>query len=253
MKKVFIDLTGKIFGDLTVIRRAPTTYRDNGKRIVSITNFECMCKCGNVTIVNAGMLTCKKGGTKSCGCSKIGINHLGAKYGRLTVIKRVEKPSHIGISRDSFWFCICNCGAERIIAGGDLKRNKSCGCIRKHVTVESAYLGVASNIYRARYSDGNISFEQFLELSQYNCFYCNIPPSNKHAPYKTNVGSTPFAAKHGIFIYNGLDRINQEMPHDIDNVVACCKKCNLMKRNNSQHDFIQHIRAIFNNLNGKNQ
>ena len=54
----FIDLTGQIFGRLTVIRRAP-----NKK---TITMWTCLCGCGNTTIVDASAL--RSGNTRSCGC-----------------------------------------------------------------------------------------------------------------------------------------------------------------------------------------
>lgn len=54
----FDDLTGKTFGKLTVIRRA----ENKEKR----TMWECLCECGNISIVEAYQL--KQGFTKSCGC-----------------------------------------------------------------------------------------------------------------------------------------------------------------------------------------
>lgn len=54
----YIDLTGKNFGRLTVIERAPDK---NGR-----TAFLCRCTCGNIVVVNAGAL--RAGRTHSCGC-----------------------------------------------------------------------------------------------------------------------------------------------------------------------------------------
>ena len=54
----FIDLTGKRFNKLTVLKRVPT---DNG-----VTRWECACDCGNTTIVRGSNL--KNGSVKSCGC-----------------------------------------------------------------------------------------------------------------------------------------------------------------------------------------
>lgn len=55
----FIDLTGQVFGRLTVLRRA-----ENGKR--KETRWVCGCTCGKETISHAGNL--KRGEAKSCGC-----------------------------------------------------------------------------------------------------------------------------------------------------------------------------------------
>jgi len=56
----FIDLTGKRFGRLTVIERAPSR--------TGHTRWKCRCDCGNTTIAGASDL--KRGGHLSCGCLK---------------------------------------------------------------------------------------------------------------------------------------------------------------------------------------
>lgn len=54
----FIDLTGKKFGRLTVIKRT-----ENQGKIVM---WECVCDCGNIrTVQGCGL---KSGNSKSCGC-----------------------------------------------------------------------------------------------------------------------------------------------------------------------------------------
>lgn len=54
-----IDLTGQRFAKLTVIKRA-----ENYKH--GIVAWECLCDCGNTTVVRSGNL--KSGAVKSCGC-----------------------------------------------------------------------------------------------------------------------------------------------------------------------------------------
>ncbi len=55
-----IDLTGKKFGKLTVIKRAPNKNKE--------VYWDCYCDCGNNTIKKGKSL--KNGDTKSCGCLK---------------------------------------------------------------------------------------------------------------------------------------------------------------------------------------
>lgn len=57
-----IDLTGRRFGRLTVIKQAPTLLTDDG---AYITMWHCQCDCGNKIVVRGVNL---KGKTKSCGC-----------------------------------------------------------------------------------------------------------------------------------------------------------------------------------------
>ena len=64
-KEQVIDLTGQRFGRLVVVKRAPNIVYKNGSYT---TAWECLCDCGNKTIVAGGHLKKKKHGTKSCGC-----------------------------------------------------------------------------------------------------------------------------------------------------------------------------------------
>ena len=78
----------------------------------------------------------------------------------------------------------------------------------------------------------NISKSQFKNLITQNCHYCGSEPANIKI------------VRTQTFIYNGLDRIDNERHYTIDNVVPCCKVCNFMKRSLSVSDFLGHIKAI---------
>ena len=55
----------------------------------------------------------------------------GEKYGRLTIIERVENDKR----RRAMWKCKCDCGKEVVVMGIYLKngKTKSCGCYQKDV------------------------------------------------------------------------------------------------------------------------
>lgn len=61
----FIDLTGRRFGRLTVVKRVDDYIQPNGSRK---TRWLCECECGNEISLCA--TTLKIGNTKSCGCLK---------------------------------------------------------------------------------------------------------------------------------------------------------------------------------------
>ena len=65
--------------------------------------------------------------TKALGLTK-------QKFGRLTVIKRIENDKH-GKSR---WLCKCDCGNEIQVVGIDLKsgHTQSCGCLQKEALLK---------------------------------------------------------------------------------------------------------------------
>ena len=61
----FIDLTGKRYGNLVVVKRAGTYVSPGGSKSVT---WLCRCDCGNETVVQATSI--KSGVIKSCGCKK---------------------------------------------------------------------------------------------------------------------------------------------------------------------------------------
>lgn len=60
------------------------------------------------------------------------IDLTGKKFGRLTVIKRSDKPSKNGV----MWICTCECGKTIEAFGANIKRlhTQSCGCFQKEQT-----------------------------------------------------------------------------------------------------------------------
>lgn len=59
------------------------------------------------------------------------IDLIGMKFGRLTVIKRVENRGS-----QTYWLCRCECGIEKEIQGGKLKNGTimSCGCLAREMS-----------------------------------------------------------------------------------------------------------------------
>lgn len=89
--------------------------------------YKCRCSCGVEREVRDNSL--KSGNSKSCGHGKKPIRndekYIGNKFGRLTVIKRVND---VGSSR---YLCKCDCGNEIVVEGRQLgRRVNSCGCLR---------------------------------------------------------------------------------------------------------------------------
>lgn len=124
MGRKFIDLTGQVFGRLTVISLKHINT-DTGA------NWLCICRCGNKVIVPAYRLRNKH--TQSCGCYKKEKTHeklfedlTERIYGRLKVISfdKIEKNK-------TFWLCQCTCGNKISVRATDLKNRKtqSCGCL----------------------------------------------------------------------------------------------------------------------------
>lgn len=114
--KNFHDLTGQIFGELTVLEK--TDKRDQGAII-----WKCKCSCGNIVFWAADRLQQQK--NPNCGC----VNSLiGQKFGKITVLKEIGHSQ----SRDIVWECQCECGNIFFSTTHNLrdKRSISCGCTK---------------------------------------------------------------------------------------------------------------------------
>ncbi len=71
-----IDLTGKRFGRLTVIKELEGVRNNQGNYIRI---WECKCDCGNIKEIKQERLTTKRNPTQSCGCYAIEQRRKNAK------------------------------------------------------------------------------------------------------------------------------------------------------------------------------
>lgn len=135
---VFVDLTGQVFGRLTVLNRAEDYISPSGSKRV---RWHCKCECGNETTVTGDLL--KKGKTRSCGClqseltSKRSLENLsGQRFSRLTVISRADDYVDESGNHRVRWRCLCDCGNEIDVLAKTLKNGmtQSCGCLKNETT-----------------------------------------------------------------------------------------------------------------------
>lgn len=126
------DITGQIFGELTVLYRY--YLNSNAQKA----KWVCLCSCGEVVVVLSGSLS--NGRTRSCGHihtqqlqerNKTPIEEiLKKKYGNLTPIKELSM-----IQRNNRNYrvilCSCDCGGtkEALLEQLEAGDTSSCGCI----------------------------------------------------------------------------------------------------------------------------
>lgn len=122
------DITGQVFGDLTVLFRVDVdSYRNCALWL-------CKCICGNEIVVRATALRSEH--TKSCGCTtnKRRSDALskelqpGEIFGRYTILYKEERMGQGG-----FYRVHCVCGNEKTVHRQALVEGKvvSCGCYQK--------------------------------------------------------------------------------------------------------------------------
>lgn len=192
-------------------------------------------------------------------------DYTGQRYGMLVAIRFTGKTasSPSGATK-RIWLLRCDCGKEVEKTTQSLcnwqskpehKRDSAhCGCKNKHGAYSIAY-----EIYRAEYSDGDISFEKFLELSQQDCFHCGSKVcesgSNKvRRAIKVVDGKRTTTDNVACsFQYHGLDRIDNTKGHTLDNVVPCCWSCNNLRGSRELSKFMEHLNKIVKNYKNKHE
>ena len=123
---VAYDLTGQVFGDLRVIRKAD--HQPGGG-----VRWLCSCSCGEHCDVSATLLV--TGRKRHCGGSfhekRYAYSDItGKQFHRLTALY----PTLMRDAKGSvIWHCRCQCGREVDVAYNSLmySRTKSCGCQKK--------------------------------------------------------------------------------------------------------------------------
>lgn len=148
------DITGQVFGKLTVIDCAGKL---DGKNYF----WNCQCECGNIKAIHGAML--RNGNTKSCGCgrydglkkynqdqSEAGKIENNTRFGKLTVIEDIGFREQVKGHSRRWYKCKCDCGNEKEVMGNMLKSGQvsSCGhCLSSLGEYQIAKLLDKNNIF----------------------------------------------------------------------------------------------------------
>lgn len=221
------DLQGMIFGRWTAVALITPQTTTNPRWL-------CVCDCGRQRDVLASCLlsgnstSCSFCGTKRAKRREV-IDLTGMRFGKLVVVSKAG-----GLSSETRWHCLCDCGSETVKSGRHMRSGavSSCGCLRKYAEGVAA----GNSVYTA-YSvkckkmglELSLTKEQFRHLMDQNCHYCGREPSN--------LVSIP--TMNGTCRYNGIDRVDSSIGYTVENCVPCCKMCNIAKNNHSVDDFIK--------------
>lgn len=195
----------------------------NNIQIINYKDNFFICKCFCNKIFNSSNIL--SGKQKSCGC----LNDLtNKKYENLLYLNKENNK----------WKCLCNCGNIKYLNSNSFGKVQSCGCIQKTKAKENLKLAlnkikIFSNIeaaQRIRWKNNykEMDFNLYLLLSSKKCFYCNQAPNQK---YLNN-------------FRNGIDKVNNSLPHILFNSVPCCSTCNKMKRKRSLNEFYSWINSF---------
>lgn len=246
------EMVGRRFTRLTVLRRADPPLR----------SWVCVCDCGNTVTVTGSKLRFQN--NRSCGClhSEAAAKNCpphdisGQRFGKLVAISIAGRTK-----RGSRWLCRCDCGNEARCLITNLRRgvSKSCGCLsmggaisaRFKAATASRTLGMAlpagegalrsifGNYRRAAAERGiewALTLEQFRTMTRSHCSYCGCPPAS--------IGRASRRGR-GDCLYNGVDRVNNDLGYSADNTTPCCKQCNTAKMTMSLDDFMGWVSRVY--------
>ena len=175
-------------------------------------------------------------------------NLVGQKFGRLTVIKRVDNYVSPKGRKKSRWLCKCDCGNETIVISTDLTGGKtfSCGCFQKEQASKySKIKNHKTNEYDLtnEYSIGYTSNEKefYFDLEDYDKIkdYCwHINNGYVYAVGETHNGTMRTVALHRIVMNCPDNMVVDHINHNkLDNRKANLRTCTQIQncRNKSMH------------------
>lgn len=168
---------------------------------------------------------------------------VGVKLNRLLVKEVVYKYNR------RYLLCECECGNTTEVKTSHFtsSRIRSCGCYNNEIRRKKK--GINKNLkpdnYAAKYrifkryeNDArrrcllfNLSLADFENLTSKNCYYCGTEPGN--------IGKS--RQSRSTYVYNGIDRINNDDGYFIANCVPCCKICNIAKQSLTQAKFLEWV------------
>lgn len=180
------------------------------------------------------------------------IDNIGKSYGWLTIL---------GVSRNKYYkyTCICECGnlsqpnAHAVLNGSTI----SCGCYWEYSVrgekknkprsdikygKKSSAANYVFHTYKRNASKRGLIFmlnkDQFVDLIVKDCCYCGCSPQQASRYWGKD--------KSPKFIYNGVDRVDNNLGYTLDNCVACCNTCNKAKSDKSLEEFKDWICNLIN-------
>jgi|SRR5580692_10483431 hypothetical protein len=180
--------------------------------------------------------------------AKLKYNLADQIFGEWTVLRRDPDPNPK--HKETHWICLCSCGNIRSVMGRHLlnRSSKSCHCtitetrrytyakMRKKDTALRAVYYSYKYMARKRALLFEITLEDFKERSQKNCYYCGASPATTSV---TKSGES--------FTYNGIDRLDSATGYTEENMVTCCRPCNIGKMSSSASEYIERCRKVAHN------
>lgn len=151
-------------------------------------------------------------------------------------------------NRKGFVLAQCFCGKVKQVRGRSIKDNtsKHCGCKkgeklrdRQRIPGTNSALRAIFSLYRGKSKRQNklweLDIHTFKNITSLNCFYCDLPPSNKSIKHKYT------------YYYNGIDRLDNDKGYILTNIVPCCYHCNTLKGGITKNMIYKLYKKLYDN------
>ena len=166
------------------------------------------------------------------------------RFGYLTGIRPTRRSDTK--KRGWFWLFLCDCGNEverlgtSVIAHDKQGHVASCGCMHPYKMPygEAAKLDTLRKYKLSAIERGHeflLSGEEAYDLFQGTCHYCGLPPSTVSGKDR---------GMNGIYLYNGIDRVDNSKGYTVGNCVTCCATCNRMKGVREYREFVDWLDRV---------
>lgn len=176
------------------------------------------------------------------------IDITNKRFGNLIAIKPAEKRSKDG---SILWHCICDCTRYTcpkniLVSDNSLRQGSSTSCAMQqhskaiHPAIRKYFTNMRSGATKRGYTF-ELTLEQFREIIQQSCFYCDANSDIKII-VSPRSGSWRLHA-------NGIDRINNNENYTTENCVPCCAACNRAKMDMSSDTYIARCKRVASKFN----
>ena len=179
----------------------------------------------------------------------------GSIFNNFTYLRYTRKQ---GAKFFCLFKCICGCEVEKRLDRVKSGEQKHCGCLKelrvrkntpkkkriiqeeKSMLINKLFNSYKKSALKRKYSF-EIGLDYFSELIFNECHYCNSPPLQKL------IGEGRKKIYEGI-IYNGIDRVINDIGYTEENTVTCCGYCNRAKGVYSAEAMEEYIKRIRENI-----
>lgn len=235
-----VNLKDEVVGELKILN---FQRNDNNKP-----GWICLCSCGTQKWYSTSYLGNSKRKNINSTCDNIKTHNVNKKFDKLIIIKFLYS---LKSGKRHYYKCQCECGEYREVEWGRLisgrvKCCKLCAGPRKERIKKFpsgwALRNRVLDSYKRNAKNRGYKFElekeEAFKLFEGKCWYCNKEPSN------IITGS----GHYGSYVYNGIDRLDNDLGYIKNNVVSSCKKCNMLKNNISYKEFEDWVLTVANNF-----